>query len=142
MDFESVVVWDGKYPGTMSCQNGVDVDYSPPSEFGGTRGCISPEDAFIGSANMCFQIVFVGIARSLGLEVVRLRSKAVGRLEVVDGTRKFVRIDIEPEIHLASPDDDEKIQKAIDATKRKCLVTNSMDLEVVVKAKIARESDR
>lgn len=123
----------------MRCQNGVDVEYSPPSEFGGVKGYVSPEDAFIGSANMCFQIVFVGISRNLGLQVSKIRSKAVGKLEVVDGARKFVRIDINPEIHLSAMDDDERIQKAIDATKRKCLVTNSMDLEVVVNAKIVRE---
>ena len=136
MDFQTVVEWNGKYPALMGCQNGVDVNYSQPLEFGGEKGTLSPEDAFVGSANMCFQIVFVNIARSLGIEVTEYRSKAVGRLEIVDGARKFVRIDIEPEIKLASPCDESRIQKAAEATKRKCLVTNSMDLEVAVNVRM------
>lgn len=132
MDFESVVEWSGDYPGQMTCQNGMNVVYSPPVEFGGPRGPMSPEDAFVGSANMCFQIVFAGIARSLGIEMLRYRSRAVGKLEVVDGARKFVRIDIEAEVKLGAQCEEAKIQKAVEATKRKCLVTNSMDTEVFV----------
>ncbi len=132
MDFETVVEWSDGYPGTMSCQNGAELGYSPPSEFGGTKGHMTPEDAFVGSANMCFQIVFTGIARSLGIQVRRYKARAVGNLEVVDGARKFVKISIESEIHLEPPCDAEKLQKAVDAAKRKCPVTNSMDLEVTV----------
>ncbi|UCE91943.1 MAG: OsmC family protein [Methanobacteriota archaeon] len=133
MDFESFVEWSGEYPGILSCQNGVDIGYSLPSEFGGTRGSISPEDAFLGSANVCFQIVFVRIAESLGIDVLEYRSRAVGKLDVVDGARKFVRIDIEAEVKLSSPCADSRIQKVVDATKRGCLVTNSMDLDIAVK---------
>ena len=136
MDFETVVEWNGKYPAMMNCQNGVDLHYSQPSEFGGAKGNLSPEDAFVGSANMCFQIVFVNIAKNLGIEVTEYRSRAVGKLEVVEGARRFVRIAIESSVRLASPCDDSRIQKVVDATKRKCLVTNSMDLEVDVKVTI------
>lgn len=132
MDFESVVEWNEGYPGRMSCQNGAELGYTPPSEFGGPKGYMSPEDAFVGSANMCFQIVFTGIARSLGIQVQRYKATAVGKLEVVDGVRKFVSISIESEIHLESPCDAERLQKAVDAAKRKCPVANSMDLEVTV----------
>ena len=132
MDFECVVEWSGDYPGQMTCQNGMNVVYSPPVEFGGSSGTMSPEDAFVGSANMCFQIVFAGIAHSLEIEVLRYRSRAVGKLEVVDGARKFVRIDIEAEVKLGAQCEEARLQKAVEATKRKCPVTNSMDTEVFV----------
>ena len=136
MDFVTKVTHTGEHPGELNCQNGIVVQYSAPMEFGGRRGTLTPEDAFVGSANMCFQIVFVNIAKNLGIEVTEYRSRAVGKLEVVEGARRFVRIDIESSVRLASPCDDSRIQKVVDATKRKCLVTNSMDLEVDVKVTI------
>ncbi len=131
-DFETIVEWGGDYPAKLSCQNGLLTEYSYPVEFGGLKGHITPEDAFVASANMCYQIIFSGIARSLGIELAGYRCRAVGRLDTVDGVRKFVGIDLHPEINLREPVEQEKLNKAFDATKRKCLVTNSMDLAIRV----------
>ena len=130
MDFETQVEWNDGHPATMSCQNGTKHAYSAPVEFGGVEGTLSPEDAFIGSANMCLQIVFSGIAKNLRIGVRSYRCKAIGHLETVNGSRKFVRIDLRPVIELEQDGDEEKAIKALEAAKRKCLVTNSMDLEV------------
>ena len=132
MDFETSVEWTGRYPARLSCQNGLETEYAFPVEFGGMKGHITPEDAFVSAANMCYQIIFSGIAKNLGIEVESYRCRAVGRLETVDGVRKFVAIDLHPEVRLRKPTDPERLRKAMEATKRKCLVTNSMDLEVRV----------
>lgn len=131
-DFETTVEWDGDYPARLSCQNGTTTDYTYPAEFGGMSGPLTPEDAFVGAANMCYQIIFNGIAENLGIDVAEYRCKAVGKLGTVEGVRKFVNIDLHPEIRLGKPADPEKIQKALDVTKRKCLVTNSMDVDIRV----------
>ena len=132
MEFVTIVEWNGSYPAKLTCQNGAVLDYSPPEEFGGPRGPMTPEDAFISSANMCFQIVFAGIAKNLRIDLLSIRCRAVGDLDTVNGSRKFVGIDIFPEITVASEVDPDRISRAVEATKRKCLVTNSMDLEVRV----------
>jgi len=131
-DFETTVEWNGGYPAKLSCQNGLSTDYSYPVEFGGLKGYITPEDAFVSAANMCYQIIFSGIAKSLGIDLAGYRCRAVGKLDTIDGIRKFVSIDLHPEIRLRKPVEPERLQKALDATKRKCLVTNSMDLEIRV----------
>ncbi|MGB2582404.1 MAG: OsmC family protein, partial [Thermoplasmata archaeon] len=92
----------------------------------------SPEDAFVGAANMCYQIVFLGIAKSLGVEVLHFKCKAVGRLETVDGVRRFTGIALSPEIQVAPGTDMSKIAKVMEAAKRKCPVTNSMNLDISV----------
>jgi organic hydroperoxide reductase OsmC/OhrA len=140
MDFETSVEWSGEYPAKLSCQNGMEVDYSSPIELGGVKGPLTPEDAFVGSANMCFQIVFRRIASDLGIEMRAYRCRAVGRLETVDGVRKFVSLTLHPEIVLAPGSDVGRVEKAIEATKRRCLVTNSMATEILVLPRVTEDA--
>jgi organic hydroperoxide reductase OsmC/OhrA len=136
MDFATTVIYSGEYPSRIECQNGAMLDYAYPVEFGGKQGFVTPEDAFIGSANMCFQIVFRTVASSLGMTVQSYRCRAVGDLQTVDGVRKYVRIVLYPEIRFAEGSKVDKLDKAIEATKRRCLVTNSMTCDIVVEPKI------
>jgi len=136
MNFETTVVWNGKFPGRLHCQNGQVIDYSAPAELEGMRGPLTPEDAFVGAANMCFQIVFEYVSRDLGMKLVDYRCRAVGDLEVVEGLKKFVKIVLYPEIRFEPGSKVSNLDKAISVTKRKCLVTNSMDLEVQVVPKV------
>lgn len=136
MDFETTVEWTGAYPARMSGQNGMAVEYSPPVELDGMKGPMTPEDAFVGAANMCFQIVFRSVSSGLGMTVVSYRCRAVGDLQTVEGAKRFVGITLYPEISFAPGSKTGNLQKALDVTKRKCLVTNSMDLDVVVIPKV------
>jgi len=136
MNFETTVVWKEKFPGRLHCQNGQVIDYSAPAELEGVRGPLTPEDAFVGAANMCFQIVFEYVSRDFGMRLVEYSCRAVGDLEVVEGLKKFVKIVLYPEIRFEPGSKVSNLDKAISTTKRKCLVTNSMDLEVEVVPKV------
>jgi organic hydroperoxide reductase OsmC/OhrA len=136
MNFETTVVWTDKFPGKLHCQNGQAIDYSPPVELQGMFGPITPEDAFVGAANMCFQIVFEYVSRDLGMKLLEYKCRAVGDLEVVEGVKRFIKITLYPEMRFASGSKLSNLDKALSTTKRKCLVTNSMDLEVEVVHKV------
>jgi organic hydroperoxide reductase OsmC/OhrA len=136
MDFETTVVWSEKFPGRIHCQNGQVIEYSAPEEMKGLRGPLTPEDAFVGAANMCFQIVFLDVSNDLGMKLLEYKCRAVGDLEVVEGIRKFVKIRLFPEMRFSPGSKTSNLDKAISVTKRKCLVTNSMDLELEVTPKV------
>lgn len=136
MNFETTVVWNEKFPGRIHCQNGQVIDYSSPVELQGMHGPLTPEDAFVGSANMCYQIVFERVARDLGIKLLEYRCRAVGDLEVVEGVKRFVKIVLYPEMRFDQGSKMSNLEKAISTTKRKCLVTNSMDLEVEIVPKV------
>ena len=136
MDFETKVEWSGTYPGRMEGQNGMTLEYSPPAELGGKKGPMTPEDAFVGAANMCFQIIFAGVTKGLSMTLTHYRCRAVGDLQTVDGFKKFVKITLYPEMRFAPGSNLANLDKAIDATKRRCLVTNSMALQVDVVPKV------
>ncbi len=136
MNFESTVVWKEKFPGKLIAQNGQVIDYSAPEELEGTRGPLTPEDAFVGAANMCYMIIFEGVAADLGLKLAEYKCKAVGDLETVEGTRKFVKITIYPEFKFESGSKLSNLDRALSITRRKCIITNSMDLEFEVVPKV------
>jgi len=136
MDFVTTVTHQGEYPSELVCQNGSVLEYSPPVEFDGTRGTMTPEDAFVASANMCFQIVFRTVSSGLGLNLERYRCIAVGDLQKVEGARKFVKIVLKPEMKFAEDSNLDNLQKALEATKKRCLVTNSMNCDIVVEPRI------
>jgi len=136
MNFETTVVWSEKFPGKLHCQNGQAIDYSSPVELQGMFGPLTPEDAFVGAANMCYQIFFERISSDLGLKLTMYKCRAVGDLEIVDGVKKFIKIALYPEMKFASGSKMSNLDKAITTTKRKCLVTNSMDLELEVVPKV------
>lgn len=136
MDFVTTVECGGSYPARIQCQNGASLEYSAPVEFGGMKGPITPEDAFIGSANMCFEIVFKRVSAGLGMNLLDFKCKAVGNLQTVDGFKKFVKISLYPEMRFAEGSRVENLQKAIEGTKKRCLVTSSMALDVEVFPKI------
>lgn len=136
MDFVTTVAYDGTYPARMECQNGMSLEYSAPIELGGMKGPMTPEDAFVGAANMCFQIVFRSVSEGLGMNLLTFRCRAVGDLQTVDGFKKFVKVTLYPEMRFAEGSKVENLQKAIDGTKKRCLVTNSMALQVDVIPKI------
>lgn len=136
MDFETTVDYQGAYPAKMDCQNGASVQYSAPAELGGMRGPMTPEDAFVGAANMCFQIVFRSVSEGLGMKLSSYRCRAVGDLQTVDGFKKFVKITLYPEMRFAEGSRVENLLKAIDGTKKRCLVTNSMGSTVEVVTKV------
>ena len=136
MNFETTVVWTEKFPGRLQGQNGLVVDYSPPVELNGMFGPMTPEDAFVGAANTCYQIVFEYVARDLGMKLLEYKCRAVGDLEVVEGAKKFVKITLYPEMKFAPGSKMTNLEKALAITKRKCLVTNSMDLELEIVPKV------
>lgn len=136
MDFETTVVWKDEFPGKLHCQNGQIIDYSAPAELKGMKGPLTPEDAFVGAANMCYQIVFEHVSRDLGLKLLEYRCRSIGDLQVVEGAKKFVKITLYPEMRFAPGSNMANLDKAISTTKRKCLVTNSMDLEVEIVPKV------
>ena len=136
MDFETTVEFTGDFPGTMRCQNGMVIEYSPPVELNGMKGPMTPEDAFIGAANMCYQIVFRSIAAGLGLKVLSYKCRAVGDLQTAEGSKRFVRITMYPEISFEQGSNMANLEKALETTKRKCLVTNSMSCEVRIEHRV------
>jgi len=131
------VTWRGGLLGEAVTDNGVQVEYSTPPEYGGETKMLTPEETFLASIDMCLHMAFQTAAKALGADVVSYRCRAEGFVEPTeDGRRYFSRIVLRPRIAVAG----ESIQKAARALKlaeKMCLVSNSLRSEMSLEPHIA-----
>jgi peroxiredoxin-like protein len=111
------------------------VTASPP-EFDGPGGRWSPEALLVGAAADCFAITFVGVARASGVAWTSMTCEAVGTLDRQDGTTRFTRIDLDVRVGVPEGRDVDRVQRVIDKAKRSCLITNSLNAAVHLRATV------
>ncbi len=57
--YSVTTVWKGGHLGEIACSNGARMSFSAPAALYGHPDVLTPEDAFVGSLNMCFQLMFI-----------------------------------------------------------------------------------
>ena len=85
--YEVSVNWQADRKGVMSSpvlNTKIEV-VTPPQFPKGIEGIWSPEHLFVAAINSCLMTTFLSIAENSKLEFVSFDSKALGKLEMVDG---------------------------------------------------------
>ena len=108
-----------------------------PSEFDGPGDQWSPETLLVAAVADCFALTFRAIARASKLEWVNLRSRATGTLDRDDRVTRFVAVQIEADLTLPAGGDADAAERLLEKAEKNCLVSNSLDLSVDLKTKVA-----
>ena len=135
-EFTSMVKWNGGKEGMYELGNGAAGMFSSPPEFDGTEGVMTPEDALVGSINMCYMQTFLVFKGKLGLGLREFECETVGTLEQIDGVYQFTKVIIKPRIVC---DNEATARRCADYAKKYCLVTASMTSENVVEPEIIEQ---
>jgi peroxiredoxin-like protein len=130
--YQTAVKWTEQRKGLMSCAGKPGVQVATPPEFKGHEGIWSPEDLFVGSANVCLMTTFLAMAERAGLAFSSYESTAEGRLELVEGKFQFTTITIRPSITLKAEEDVVKAKELIEKAERNCLISNSMKATITL----------
>lgn len=133
--YETKVIWSEGRLGELFA-NETKMKCSPPLNFRGHSKTMTPEHAFVGSAEMCIFLTFLTMAEKAGVNILSYESEAEGLLERVEGKFKFTKIIIRPRVKVKNEEDIEKAKEAICRAERYALVTNSMITEVTVEEDI------
>lgn len=136
--YETKVIWSDGRMGEFFA-NEINVECSPPQNFRGHSNTMTPEHAFIGSAEMCICMTFLTMAEKAGVDLSSYQSEAEGLLEKVDGKFKFTKVVVRPRIKVKDEENIEKAEEALKKAEFYALVTNSMDSEVIIEAYIGVE---
>ena len=98
--YEVTVNWDNDRKGTLSSPVlTTSIEVATPPEFPkGMEGIWSPEHLLVAAVNGCLMTTFLSIAENSTLEFENFKSKAVGKLEIVDGKYMISEITLMPEI--------------------------------------------
>ena len=91
----------------------------------------NPEDLLVASLSACHQLWYLHLCAEAGIVVVNYVDHAEGfMLEDADGSGRFERVLLRPEVAVASGCDVGKARQLHDAAHAKCFIANSVNFPV------------
>lgn len=109
---------------------------TPPEFPKGIAGHWSPEHLFVAAINSCLMTTFLAVAENSGLEFTGFACNATGTLEKTDGKFRITQVVLEPVVTIADGNLSEKAKRVIEISEKACLISNSVNSEIIVRPKI------
>jgi lipoyl-dependent peroxiredoxin len=135
------VVWEGNLArgrGTIQGGTGVlrDLEITQPTRFGDADGHTSPEELVAAALAGCFAMYLSGVLTKADSPPERLEARAVVTLDTVDDAPRITTIDLSVVGHVPGIDD-ETFQAAARAAEQGCPVSNALNAEIRLDARLA-----
>ncbi len=136
--YEMSVNWQSDRKGTMSSPIlHTSIEVATPPEFPkGMAGIWSPEHLFIAAINSCLMTTFLSIAENSRLEFSNFESKAIGKLELVDGKYMMSEVTLLPIVTISDEQHKEKTERVLQKSEANCLISNSIKSTIIFKPEI------
>lgn len=112
------------------------IELGPPPQFGGSDTVWSPEELLVGAVLECLWTTFESFARRDKLAVTRWSGIGRATLDRGPGAPVFTAIELDLDLVVAEADRDLAGQ-VLDKAKRHCIISNALNVPVVVHATIA-----
>ena len=135
------VVWEGNLArgrGTIQGGTGVlrDLEITQPTRFGDADGHTSPEELVAAALAGCFAMYLSGVLTKADSPPERLEARAVVTLDTVDGAPRITTIDLSV-VGQVPGIDDETFQAAAREAEQGCPVSNVLNAEIRLDARLA-----
>ena len=130
--YRTALQWADNRAGWLRSEGKPELRVSSPPEFKGEAGVWTPEDLFVAAVESCTMTTFIAFARKLNLPVVSYQSRAEGALEFVEGSYRFTKVVLRPQIVLADANAAAAAEKALHEAHQACLIANSICAKVIV----------
>jgi organic hydroperoxide reductase OsmC/OhrA len=135
-EYSTRAVWAGGHRGELFCGNGAIMPFSAPAAMHGEPGVLTPEDAFVGSLNSCFMLMFIWASERLKIELISYECEAVGIVkEHLDRTSTFSEVVLRPRIEVSNCGERD-VQRALSLAEKYSLIWQSIKSEVKLSPEI------
>ena len=136
--YDVTVRWENDRKGIMSSSVlNEQIEVATPHEFPkGMSGVWSPEHLLVAAVNSCLMTTFLAIAENSKLSYASFSSKAVGKLEVVEGKYMISEITLMPSLGIFSEDQRERALKVLQKSEAACLISNSVKSRIIFQPEI------
>lgn len=135
--FEVAANWTRGRNGVVTAETGIpSLPFSAPPEFHGEAGLWTPEHFLLGAVASCFVSAFGAVAEFSKFEPAALQISVEGTVEKIEGGYRFTRILILPVLTVKDPADCERGTRLLEKAERACLVTRSLQSEVILESRI------
>jgi organic hydroperoxide reductase OsmC/OhrA len=112
------------------------MDFSAPAQLYGLPNLLTPEDAFVGALNMCFQLMFIWSIEKLKIDLVSYECEAEGFVEdLLDRTSIFRKMVLRPNITVRNCKE-EAVRHALKLAEKFSLVAQSIKAELILEPEI------
>jgi organic hydroperoxide reductase OsmC/OhrA len=130
--FNSDLVWEKDDIGAVSSvSNKTVIHVSSPPEFGGKDAEWTPEHLFLSSITSCLMSTYLAFAKKIKFKNAGFECTATGQVDTIEGKYKFTFIHIYPKAYVTNEADVEKAQLALEKAKKYCLISNSINAEII-----------
>ena len=136
--YEVSVNWQADRKGVMSSpvlNTKIEV-VTPPQFPKGIEGIWSPEHLFVAAINSCLMTTFLSIAENSKLEFVSFDSKAIGKLEMVDGKYMMSEVTLISLVTINDEQQKERAERVLQKSEANCLISNSVKSTIIFKPEI------
>jgi lipoyl-dependent peroxiredoxin len=135
------VVWEGNVSrghGTIQCGSGAlrDIEISLPTRFGDADGHTSPEELVAAALAGCFAMALSSELTKAETPPERLEARALVTLDEVGDAHRITTIDLSVVGHVPGIDD-ETFQQAARAAEQGCPISNVLNAEIRLDARLA-----
>ncbi len=135
------VVWEGNLAhghGTIQAGSGAlrDIEISQPTRFGEADGHTSPEELVAAALAGCFSMFLSGVLTKADTPPERLEARALVTLDEVGEGHRITTIDLSVVGHVPGIDD-ETFQQAARAAEQGCPISNVLNAEIRLDARLA-----
>ena len=143
--YNTTVRWDGEHWGHLIMGNGPEMKFSAPPDAHGHPGVLTPEDAFVASANTCIMMMFIWATQRFKLKLLSYECRSEGtKLIELDRTEIFTRLRFQPRIRISAAGEpratiEARVKRALQAAQKYSLVANSVKSEIVMEPELLIE---
>jgi len=131
--YEVTVNWSKDRIGVLSSDelNNTITVATPPQFPKGVEHIWSPEHLFTAAVNSCLMTTFLSIAENSKLDFEHFSSKALGKLEIVDGKYMMSEVTLIPTLVISKEEDTSKAMKVLQKSEAACLISNSVKSKII-----------
>ena len=140
--YDVSLTWNADRKGTINSDVlDTSIEVATPPEFPkGMAGIWSPEHLFVAAINSCLMTTFLAIAENSRLVYNNFESKAIGKLELVDGKYLMSEVVLKHVVILSNEDDREKALKVLHKSEAACLISNSVKSKIILEPEVKVEA--
>ena len=132
--YDVSVHWTDNRRGTMN-SDALDtmIEVATPPQFPkGVEGVWSPEHLFVAAINSCLMTTFLAIAENSKLNFSDFESKAVGKLEMMEGKYRMSEVVLNPVVTVANESDKARAIRLLEKSEAACLISNSVSSRIIL----------
>ena len=117
------------------------VQVATPPEFpNGIQGIWSPEHLLLAAVNSCLMTTFLSVSENAALEFINFESKAIGKLEMVDGKYMISEVTLSPILIIKDANQKERAERVLLKSEANCLISNSVKSKIIFNPQVMVEN--